>query len=50
MSIVVNEVHTIPGFTNISMYPLAFNASGVSRHRAKVVAAIAAVTCMALWK
>ena len=30
MSIVVNEVNTIPGFTNISMYPLAFNASGVS--------------------
>jgi D-alanine-D-alanine ligase len=30
MSIVVNEVNTIPGFTNISMYPLAFAASGVS--------------------
>jgi D-alanine-D-alanine ligase len=29
MSIVVNEVNTIPGFTNISMYPLAFKASGV---------------------
>ena len=28
--IVVNEVSTIPGFTNISMYPLAFKASGVS--------------------
>jgi D-alanine-D-alanine ligase len=23
-------VNTIPGFTNISMYPLAFKASGVS--------------------
>ncbi len=30
MSVVVNEVNTIPGFTNISMYPLAFEASGVS--------------------
>jgi D-alanine-D-alanine ligase len=30
MSLVVNEVNTIPGFTNISMYPLAFAASGVS--------------------
>jgi D-alanine-D-alanine ligase len=30
MSVVVNDVNTIPGFTNISMYPLAFNASGVS--------------------
>jgi D-alanine-D-alanine ligase len=30
MSVVVNEVNTIPGFTNISMYPLAFRASGVS--------------------
>jgi D-alanine-D-alanine ligase len=30
MSIVVNEVNTIPGFTNISMYPRAFKASGVS--------------------
>ena len=30
MSVVVNEVNTIPGFTNISMYPLAFGASGVS--------------------
>src|SRR5215475_1457487 len=30
MSVVVNEVNTIPGFTNISMYPLAFKASGVS--------------------
>jgi D-alanine-D-alanine ligase len=29
MSVVVNEVNTIPGFTNISMYPLAFAASGV---------------------
>lgn len=30
MSVVVNEVNTIPGFTNISMYPLAFKASGVA--------------------
>ncbi|HXW27603.1 MAG TPA: D-alanine--D-alanine ligase family protein [Xanthobacteraceae bacterium] len=30
MSVVVSEVNTIPGFTNISMYPLAFQASGVS--------------------
>jgi D-alanine-D-alanine ligase len=30
MSVVVNEVNTIPGFTNISMYPLAFKASGMS--------------------
>ncbi|HEV3186372.1 MAG TPA: D-alanine--D-alanine ligase family protein [Xanthobacteraceae bacterium] len=29
MRVVVNEVNTIPGFTNISMYPLAFKASGV---------------------
>ena len=30
MSVVINEVNTIPGFTNISMYPLAFKASGIS--------------------
>ncbi|HML12459.1 MAG TPA: D-alanine--D-alanine ligase family protein [Xanthobacteraceae bacterium] len=30
MRVIVNEVNTIPGFTNISMYPLAFKASGVS--------------------
>ena len=30
MRVVINEVNTIPGFTNISMYPLAFKASGVS--------------------
>jgi D-alanine-D-alanine ligase len=30
MSVLVNEVNTIPGFTNVSMYPLAFKASGVS--------------------
>lgn len=30
MTVLVNEVNTIPGFTNISMYPLAFKASGVS--------------------
>ena len=28
--IFVNEANTLPGFTNISMYPLAFKASGVS--------------------
>jgi len=30
MRLVLNEVNTIPGFTNISMYPKAMNASGVS--------------------
>jgi D-alanine-D-alanine ligase len=30
MRVVVNEVNTIPGFTNISMYPMAFKASGVA--------------------
>ncbi len=30
MRIAVNEVNTIPGFTNISMYPKAFDASGIS--------------------
>ncbi len=30
MSMVVNEVNTMPGFTNISMYPKAMEASGVS--------------------
>jgi D-alanine-D-alanine ligase len=30
MSLIVNEVNTIPGFTDISMYPLAFAATGVS--------------------
>jgi D-alanine-D-alanine ligase len=30
MSVVINEVNTIPGFTNISMYPMAFKASGLS--------------------
>lgn len=29
MRLVLNEVNTIPGFTNISMYPKAMNASGV---------------------
>ncbi|MFS3136622.1 D-alanine--D-alanine ligase family protein [Gluconacetobacter sacchari] len=29
MTIVVNEVNTIPGFTDISMYPMAMEASGV---------------------
>ena len=27
--LVINEVNTIPGFTDISMYPLAFAASGI---------------------
>jgi D-alanine-D-alanine ligase len=26
----VNEINTIPGFTNISMFPLLWEASGVS--------------------
>ncbi|CAN7241715.1 D-alanine--D-alanine ligase [Rhizobium rhizogenes] len=30
MSMVVNEVNTMPGFTNISMYPKAMEASGIS--------------------
>ena len=30
MRILVNELNTIPGFTNISMYPKAMAASGVS--------------------
>jgi D-alanine-D-alanine ligase len=30
MKFVVNEVNTIPGFTNISMYSKAMAASGVS--------------------
>jgi D-alanine-D-alanine ligase len=30
MTVLINEVNTIPGFTNISMYPLAFKASGVT--------------------
>lgn len=30
MSMVVNEVNTMPGFTNISMYPKAMEATGVS--------------------
>jgi D-alanine-D-alanine ligase len=25
----VNEINTIPGFTNISMYPMMWKASGV---------------------
>ena len=29
ISVVVNEVNTISGFTNISMCPVAFNARGV---------------------
>ena len=28
--LVVNEVNTLPGFTNISMYPKVFEATGVS--------------------
>jgi D-alanine-D-alanine ligase len=27
--IIVNEINTIPGFTNISMYPKLWEASGV---------------------
>ena len=29
MRILINELNTIPGFTNISMYPKAMKASGV---------------------
>ena len=29
-NILVNEINTIPGFTNVSMYPLLWQASGVS--------------------
>lgn len=29
-SVLVNEINTIPGFTNISMYPKLWNASGIS--------------------
>lgn len=29
-SIVINEINTMPGFTNISMYPKAMGASGIS--------------------
>ncbi|WP_412064123.1 D-alanine--D-alanine ligase family protein [Rhizobium sp. SYY.PMSO] len=29
-SVVINEVNTMPGFTNISMYPKAMGASGIS--------------------
>ncbi len=29
-SLVVNEVNTLPGFTNISMYPKVMEAIGVS--------------------
>ena len=28
--IVVNEINTMPGFTSISMYPMLWEASGVS--------------------
>ncbi|MGF6177062.1 D-alanine-D-alanine ligase-like ATP-grasp enzyme [Ensifer sp. 4252] len=30
MSVVINEVNTMPGFSDISMYPKAMAASGVS--------------------
>lgn len=30
MDVLINEVNTIPGFTDISMYPKAMAASGVS--------------------
>ncbi len=29
-NILVNEINTIPGFTNVSVYPLLWQASGVS--------------------
>ncbi|MDL2407118.1 D-alanine--D-alanine ligase family protein [Rhizobium calliandrae] len=30
LSVVINEINTMPGFTNISMYPKAMGASGIS--------------------
>ena len=29
----VNEINTIPGFTNISMYPKLWEASGISQSK-----------------
>ena len=29
--VIINEVNTIPGFTNISMYPKLWEASGISQ-------------------
>ena len=28
--VVINEINTLPGFTNISMYPKLWQASGIS--------------------
>ena len=28
--VIINEINTLPGFTNISMYPKMFEASGIS--------------------
>ena len=28
--IIINEINTMPGFTNISMYPKMFEKSGIS--------------------
>ena len=29
--LIINEINTIPGFTNISMYPKLWEASGLSQ-------------------
>ena len=29
-NVIINEINTLPGFTNISMYPKLWGASGVS--------------------
>ena len=29
-SVVLNEINTLPGFTNISMYPKLWNAEGIA--------------------
>ncbi len=31
--VLVNEINTIPGFTNISMYPKLWEASGMSQEK-----------------
>jgi D-alanine-D-alanine ligase len=34
-TLLVNEINTLPGFTQISMYPKLWEASGLGRHRRK---------------
>lgn len=31
--VIFNEINTLPGFTNISMYPMAWEASGIAREQ-----------------